>query len=194
MRSEWPAIRKTDGMARDPQHVQQSKSRARLNPLHGLSASTTSRFALWLLIGSLLIPLSTTTLRGLHHLVSCIEEVDQTFSVQSFPNPRSKDPNDRIPLITGSTSVVRQPPTGKCAAVEMNMRVSPDRKGFIVITLPVNNLTDRDWVTSVILQLDGLKTSVPVGRIPAGQQATKQIRVRLTQDLRSITGTLIVGP
>jgi hypothetical protein len=194
MRREWVLIGKTACMARHPQRVQVTTNRARFNPIAGLSASTTSRLALWMLIGSLLIPLSTTTLRGLHHLVSCIEEVDQTFSVQSFPNPRSKDPNDRIPLITGSTSVVRQPPTGKCAAVEMNMRVSPDNKGFVVITLPVNNLTDRDWVTSVILQLDGLKTSVPVGRIPAGQQATKEIRVRLTQDLRSITGTLIVGP
>ncbi len=162
--------------------------------LKSLSASTTSRLALWMLLGSLLVPLGTTTLRGLHHLVSCIEEIDQTFSVTTANRPGSTDPADRIAIITGSTSEVRQPPTGKCAAVEMDMRVRSDRKGFLLITLPVRNLTDRGWMTSVILQLDGLKTSVPVGRIPAGQQATKEIRIRLTQDLQSITGTLIVGP
>jgi hypothetical protein len=162
--------------------------------LRAFSASTTSRLALWMLLGSFLIPLGTTNLRGMHHLVSCIEEIDQTFSVTTVNRPGSSDPTDRIAIITGSTSEVRQPPTGKCAAVEMNMRVRTDRKGFLLITLPVSNLTDRGWMTSVILQLDGLKTSVPIGRIAAGQQVTKQIRVRLTQDLESITGTLLVGP
>jgi hypothetical protein len=150
------------------------------------SANTNARFGLWLLVVSFLIPLGTTTLRGMHHLVSCTDEIDQTFSITAI--------DAKSAVITGSTSVVRKPPTGSCAAVDMNMRVRPDGKGFVVIGLPVENKTDRTWTASVILQLDSLKTSVPVGRIGPGETKRKDLRVRLTQDLASITGTLVVGP
>jgi hypothetical protein len=156
------------------------------NVLKRFSANNHGRFALWLLVASLLIPLGTTTLRGMHHLVSCIDEIDQTFAVTAIDQTNA--------VITGSTSVVRTPPTGDCSAVEMNMRVQPDSKGFVLIDLPVENKTDRTWIASVILQLDGLKTSVPVGRVQPGDTKNKTVRVRLTKDLRSITGTLIVGP
>jgi hypothetical protein len=151
-----------------------------------LPVNQRGHYAFWLLAASLLIPLATTNLRGLHHLVSCTDEVDQTFSVTAI--------NATQAIVTGSTSIVRKPPEGDCAAVKMNMRVRPDGKGFVLVTLPVVNETNRAWQTSVIMQLDGLKTSVPVGRIPAGATRTKVVRLRLTRDLQSITGTLLVGP
>jgi hypothetical protein len=151
-----------------------------------LPVSVRSRYALWLLVAVLLIPLGTTNLRGLHHLVSCTEELDQTFAVTAVDADRA--------IITGSTSVVREPPTGKCAAVSMNMRVRSDGRGFILITLPVTNETDRSWSTSVKLKIDGLTTSVSVGRVPPGETRSKQVRIRLTRELQSITGTLLVGP
>ncbi len=154
--------------------------------LRRFSENTSARAALWLLVASLLIPLGTTTLRGMHHHVSCIDEIDQTFSVTAT--------DSNFAIITGSTSVVREPPTGECSSVDMNMRVRPDSKGFVQIRLPVENRTNRSWTASVILQLDGLKTSVPLGRIQPGKTTTRDLRVRLTQDLQSITGTLIVGP
>lgn len=151
-----------------------------------MSALSASRVALAMLVGSFLIPLSTTTLRGMHHLVSCTDEVDQTFAVTAIDSLRA--------VITGSTSVVREPPTGECSAVDMNMQVRPDGKGFILISMPVVNRTDRPWNTSVILRLDGLKTTVRVGRVQPGDTFTKALRVRLTTELQSITGTLVVGP
>jgi hypothetical protein len=154
--------------------------------LRRFSANTNARFALWLMMAAFLIPLGTSTLRGMHHLVSCTDEIDQTFSVTAI--------DAKSAVITGSTSVVRTPPTGECSAVDMNMRVRPDSKGFVLIRLPVENKTDRAWTASVILQLDDLKTSVPIGRIEAGKVKTKELRVRLTQELQSITGTLVVGP
>jgi hypothetical protein len=151
-----------------------------------LPVNQRGHYALWLLAASLLIPLGTTNLRGLHHLVSCTDEIDQTFSVTAI--------NATQAIVTGSTSIVREPPEGDCAAVEMNMGVRPDGRGYVLVTMPVVNETDRPWSTSVILQLDGLQTSVPVGRIPAGATKTKVLRLRLTRDLQSITGTLLVGP
>ncbi len=151
-----------------------------------MSALSASRVALAMLVGSFLIPLSTTTLRGMHHLVSCTDAVDQTFAVTAIDSLRA--------VITGSTSVVREPPTGECSAVDMNMQVRPDGKGFILISMPVVNRTDRPWNTSVILRLDGLQTMVRVGRIHPGDTYTKDLRVRLTTELQSITGTLVVGP
>ncbi len=151
-----------------------------------MSALSASRVALAMLVGSFLIPLSTTTLRGMHHLVSCTDAVDQTFAVTAIDSLRA--------VITGSTSVVREPPTGECSAVDMNMQVRPDGKGFILISMPVVNRTDRPWNASVVLRLDGLQTMVRVGRIHPGDTDTKDLRVRLTAELQSITGTLVVGP
>ena len=151
-----------------------------------MSALSASRVALAMLVGSFLIPLSTTTLRGMHHLVSCTDAVDQTFAVTAIDSLRA--------VITGSTSVVREPPTGECSAVDMNMQVRPDGKGFILISMPVVNRTDRPWNASVVLRLDGLQTMVRVGRIHPGDTYTKDLRVRLTTELQSITGTLVVGP
>jgi hypothetical protein len=76
----------------------------------------------------------------------------------------------------------------------MDMRVKPDGQGFILISMPVVNQTDRAWSTSVILQLDELKTAVSLGRVEAGATIKKQVRVELTKSLQSITGTLVVGP
>ncbi len=151
-----------------------------------MSALSAGRVALAALVGSFLIPLSTTTMRGMHHLVSCTDEVDQTFAVTAVDSLRA--------VITGSTAVVREPPTGECSAVDMNMQVRPDGKGFILISMPVVNRTNLAWNTSVILRLDSLRTTVRVGQINAGETHTKELRVRLTSDLQSITGTLVVGP
>ncbi len=118
--------------------------------------------------------------------MSCVDEIEQVFAVTAIDAKRA--------IVTGSSVVVREPPTGDCASVDMSMRVRPDGKGFILIKMPVVNETDRAWSTSVILQLDSLKTSVLIGRIPAGQTATREVRVRLTRDLKNITGTLVVGP
>jgi hypothetical protein len=138
------------------------------------------------IVGSLLIPVSTSTLGGMHHLVSCVDEVEQTFAVTAIDSKRA--------IITGSSVITREPPEGDCASVDMAMRVRPDGKGFVLILLPVSNQTDRVWTTSVILKLDGLKTSVPVGRVKPGQTMTHEVRVRLTKELKNITGTLVVGP
>jgi hypothetical protein len=151
-----------------------------------ITANFTGRLALWGLVGSLLIPLGTTTLRGMHHLVSCVDEIDQTFAVTAIDAKRA--------IVTGSTVIMREPPVGDCASVDMAMRVRPDGKGFIAIRMPVVNETDRAWTTSVILQLDGLRTSVPMGVVQPGETVTKITRVRLRSDLKSITGTLVVGP
>jgi hypothetical protein len=151
-----------------------------------MSAHSASRIALTLLVGSFLIPLSTSTMRGLHQLVTCTDELDQTFSVTNVDDVRA--------VITGSTAIVREPPVGSCAAVEMNMQVKPDGRGFILIKLPVENRSDRTWNSSVILRLDGLRTTVRIGQIPPASTRTKEIRVRLTNELRNITGTLVVGP
>ena len=161
-------------------------SRSPSSALSALSALSASRVAMAALVGSFLIPLSTTSLRGLHQLVTCTDEVDQTFSVTAVDSVRA--------VITGSTSVVREPPVGKCSAVDMNMQVKPDGKGFILITMPVENKTNLAWNTSVILQLDSLRTTVRVGRIKPEGTLTKELRVRLTDELASITGTLVVGP
>jgi hypothetical protein len=154
--------------------------------LANLPASIRSRVAVSSLVGSLLIPVATTTLHGQQHLVSCVDEIDQTFSVTAVDATRA--------VVTASTSIVRQPPTGDCSSVEMNMRVKPDGRGYILITMPVVNATDRAWSTSVILKLDELQTSIAVGKVPPGRTITKQLRVQLTKELQSITGTLIVGP
>jgi hypothetical protein len=122
----------------------------------------------------------------MHHLVSCVDEIDQTFAVTAIDSNRA--------IVTGSTVIMREPPVGDCASVEMAMRVRADGKGFISIRMPVVNETDRTWTTSVILQLDGLKTSVPIGVVKPGETVTKITRVRLQSDLKSITGTLVVGP
>ncbi len=148
--------------------------------------STRARVAVSSLVGSLLIPVSTTTLHGQQHLVSCVDEIDQIFAVAAVDANRA--------TIIGSTEIVRDAPAGDCASVEMEMSVKADGRGFVRIEFPVSNPTDRAWSTSVTLVLDGVTASVPIGRVAPGAVVTKEVRVRLTEALENITGTLVVGP
>jgi hypothetical protein len=157
-----------------------------LRYLTHLPAALRSRVAITGLVGSLLIPVATTTLRGQQQLVSCVDETEQSFSVTPYGKKQA--------IVTGSTSITREPRTGDCANLAMNMAVKPDGEGFILILMPVVNKSDLAWSTSVILKIDDLQTSISVGKVRPGQTVTKQLRVELTKELKSITGTLVLGP
>ena len=150
------------------------------------STSTTAKLAVAGLLGSFLVPITTSTLGGLTHLVSCTAAVDQSFAITAVDSRRA--------VVIGSSDVVRRPPEGDCAAVEMNMIVRPDGRGFVRIAIPVANMSSRAFRTTVKLRLGDLRIPVPVGVVEPGQTITKELRIRLTEDLKVVNGTLLIGP
>lgn len=151
-----------------------------------LSSSATAKLAVAGLMGSFLIPITTSTLNGLTHLVSCTAAVDQTFAITAVDSKRA--------VVIGSSEVVRKPPEGDCAAVELNMVVRPDGKGYVRISMPVSNQSSRGFRATVKLRLGDLRIPVPVGLVHPGEVKTKDLRIRLDSDLKVVNSTLLIGP
>lgn len=151
-----------------------------------LSSCATAKLAVAGLMGSFLIPITTSTLNGLTHLVSCTAAVDQSFAITAVDSKRA--------VIIGSSEVVRKPPEGDCAAVELNMVVRPDGKGYVRIAMPVSNQSSRAFRATVKLRLGDLRIPVPVGLVGPGQTKSKDLRIRLARDLKVVNATLLIGP
>lgn len=151
-----------------------------------LPFSTTAKLAVAGLLGSLLISLSTSTLGGMTHLVTCTSAIDQTFSITAVDAKRA--------IVTGSAEVVRRPPKGECSAVDLNMVVRPDGRGYVRISMPVTNRSSRTWRASVKLRVGRLRIPVPIGSVRPGRTVSKELRIRLTKDLQVVDATLLIGP
>ena len=74
------------------------------------------------------------------------------------------------------------------------MIVRPDGRGFVRIAIPVANLSSRAFRTTVKLRLGDLRIPVPVGVVEPGETISKELRIRLTEDLKVVNGTLLIGP
>ena len=122
-----------------------------------------------------------------HHLhASCTAAVDQSFAITAVDSKRA--------VVIGSSEVVRKPPEGDCAAVELNMVVRPDGKGYVRISMPVSNQSSRGFRATVKLRLGDLHIPVPVGLVHPGEIKTKDLRIRLASDLKVVNATLLIGP
>ena len=144
------------------------------------------------LLAVLLIPIGTSSLRGLTHILTCREASATPFSIEV--------PEEGPPVISSSTVIERDPSGGiasdeVCGGLVLDVVMGPSEGARAEMTLRIRNSSDYGWRGSVQLDLGGTDIPIDIGQIPAGGTAEDTFRVNLDRGRRyEIQGNLLVGP
>jgi hypothetical protein len=151
-----------------------------------------AQVALLGLFAVLLIPIGTSSLRGLTHILSCRAPSATPFSLEV--------PADGPPLISSST-VIERTPGGQlergelCGGLTLDLRIGSRVKDRAEVTVAITNHTRLGWRGSVQLRLDNTRIPIAIGQVDPGDTAEDDLPLRLESDRTySLEGTLLIGP
>ena len=151
-----------------------------------------AQVALIALFGVLLIPIGTSSLRGLTHILTCQEEAAAPFSIEV--------PEDGLPFIT-SSSIVERNPDGSvpdlsvCGGLTLDLQIGTAEEDRADVTLAITNESEYGWRGSVQLKLDDIDIPIDIGEIDSGETATDEFQLRLDEgSTYAIEGDLLIGP
>jgi hypothetical protein len=145
-----------------------------------------SRIALIVLLGAFLIPIGTSSLRGLTHILTCNDQTELPFTLVT--------PEQGTPVIVSSRSITRGQPEGVCGGLVLDMAAGPGGPGRVALHLPITNNTKYDWQGTVKLKIGSTVVPVDIGEIKAGRTATDTVKVRVTPGQLEVNGSLLIGP
>lgn len=144
------------------------------------------------LLAVLLIPIGTSSLRGLTHILTCKDQSATPFSVVV--------PEQGAPTISSSTVIERtpegEPPSNEiCGGLTLDLIMGAATTNRAEMTLAITNNTDYGWRGSVQLNLGDTTVPIDIGGIESGQQARDTFEVRLDRGRTyEIDGSLLIGP
>jgi hypothetical protein len=144
------------------------------------------------LLGVLLIPIGTSSLRGLTHILSCQQEAAAPFSIEV--------PAEGPPSILSSTQFERNPDgtvpdASVCGGLTLDVSIGSDEEDRAEVVLAITNSSEFGWRGSVKLELDDIDIPIDIGEIGAGETASDGIELRLDEGSSyEIKGDLLIGP
>lgn len=142
--------------------------------------------ALSVLLGIFLIPVVTSSLRGLTHVLTCTDQAEIPFTLIT---PPAGDP-----VIVSSRTITRGEPEGVCGGLVLDMGVGPAGQGQVALRLPITNKTEFDWQGTVRLKLGSAVVPVDIGEIKAGGTAMDTVQVKVPAGQVEVNGSLLIGP
>ena len=179
-----------------------------------MTSSLRIRASIIMLLGVLLIPVATSSLRGLTHVLSCTSPVAARFDAPlpdqgAGPAPVLLDPTavtrtrpgDPVATTTttappSTTTIPQRPkgPTPVCGGITVDMKLSAPRPGVVRVDLPVRNAGRHRWRGTVKLRVGSKVFPVDLGSIPPGQTRTRSLEVQVDREVKRVTGELLLGP
>jgi hypothetical protein len=144
------------------------------------------------ILAVLLIPIGTSSLRGLTHILTCKEQSNTPFSVEV--------PASGPPSILSSTVIERPDPNGVskgtlCGGLTLEMILGTRQDDRVDATLNITNHTKFGWRGSVSLKLDGTTIPINIGSIAASDTKSDRVTLRLKPNQTyDLNGSLLIGP
>ncbi len=145
-----------------------------------------SRIALIVLLGAFLIPIVTSSLRGLTHILTCRQATEIPFTMVV--------PESGPPVIVSSNVIERGEPEGVCGGLVLDLGVGPAGPGRVLLRLPITNNTEFDWQGTVSVKIGGTVIPVDIGEIKAGATGSDSIKVKVDPGEIEVDGSLLIGP
>jgi hypothetical protein len=157
-----------------------------------MPSAVRAQVALVGLLAVLLIPIGTSSLRGLTHILTCQEQSATPFSVTVL--------EDAPPMVL-SAAAIRPGVDGSgttlelCGGLTLDVRMGTERQERAELTLAITNGSDFGWRGSVRLDLGGTAIPVDIGHVDPGETASETFEVRLDPGRTyEVAGSLLVGP
>lgn len=138
------------------------------------------------LVAAFLIPVVTSSLRGLTHVLTCRDEAEIPFSLVV--------PEDGDPVIVSSQTIDRDAPEGVCGGLVLDMAVGPAGENRVELRLPITNRSRFDWHGTVRLKIGAAVVPVDIGEIKHGETKTDSVKVRVRTGEHELQGSLLLGP
>jgi hypothetical protein len=152
-----------------------------------------SRIALFVLMTLFLIPVSVSALRGLTHVLTCEDQVETAFSLI----PKENEEATAISATRIERVEEGQAATRLCGALSVDLRASTQAvPGKIQMTVLITNHDEFPWQGTVMFQVEGIDTGIPidVGRVGAGDTTTHLVDFSLDPGQHEVSGSLLIGP
>lgn len=161
-----------------------------------MPSSLRGRLALFGVLAVLLIPIATSSLHGLTHILSCEERSDTPFSIDLT--------SSETPVLTSSQVIERQPPGSVkaqtppgelCGGLTLDMHMTSRDADSAEVVLDITNGTEFGWRGTVQLQLDDVAIPVDIGDIAPGATESDRVTLSLKGERRyDLEGSLLIGP
>lgn len=144
------------------------------------------------LLAVLLIPISTSSLRGLTHILTCKEEIATPFSVMVL--------EDGSPVVLSAASIRADADADPraneiCGGLTLNLLMRSSVENRADVTLAIVNNSDYGWRGSVQLSLGDTLIPIHIGAVNAAATSEETFEIRLDRGKTyEIAGSLLVGP
>lgn len=140
------------------------------------------------LLAVMLIPIGTSSLRGLTHILTCQHRNDTPFTV-------SIDDAGRATIVGGAAQVTPGSTNEVCGGLVLDIRIGSQTAQRANVTLSITNNSEYGWRGSVQLRLDDTSIPIDIGKIDAGDAATDEFELRLQSgETYAVEGKLLIGP
>ena len=151
---------------------------------------TRHRLPLVVLAVVFLIPIGTSSLRGLTHILTCDDEVGTYLSITPPLEP------GEAPTLLSSQVIEADDDPLVCEALEVELSIGDfeEDTGAVELLLVVANRSDVDWRGTIQLAIDDTQIPLSVGRIAAGSTVDEATWIRRQDDQVAIDGQLLIGP
>ena len=148
--------------------------------------SLRSRLALATLLGVFLIPILSSSLRGLTHVITCRRGAEVPFTI-TIPEEGPAD-------IISARTLERGEDETLCGGLLLRPAVGRSGPGRVAVTLAIENGTDFTWRGTAELRLGQTAIPVDIGRIRPGETESDTLELRVDEGTHELDGTLLIGP
>lgn len=146
-----------------------------------------SRLALAVLLGIFLIPIGTSSLRGITHVLTCEEPTEVGFTLVV--------PEQGEPTILGTAPTLeRGQEPGLCGGLLLNAGARREPTGKLAVRLSLTNQTAHPWQGTVNLKLGGTSLPVDIGEVAAGETETDEVSLKVGPGSHQLASSLLIGP
>jgi hypothetical protein len=152
----------------------------------GMPLGLRSKIALVALLAAFLIPVGTSSLRGLTHILTCSGPEEVPFTLV---NPEVGEPS-----ILSSATLARGAERGVCGGLVLDVAAQPDGPGRVLLDLSIVNQASEDWHGTVQLRVGDTTVPVAIGAIAARATEEDTVQVRVSPGAVEVNAALLVGP
>lgn len=133
-----------------------------------------------------MIPIGLSSLRGISHVITCVELVESPFEVVLIENAD--------PVVIGSTTVQPDEPELLCGGLAVDVAVARSESADVALSVAIDNRSTSDWFGSMRLDVAGVSLPIDLGRVESGAIRSRSLDLHLPEGTSSFGGSLLIGP
>lgn len=150
-----------------------------------------NRVAIGALVLVFLIPVVSSSLRGLTHVLTCAEPVETPFTV-NLDGP--------VPVVLSAAQLTAGEDPLLCGGLDIDVAATALEDRRIELEFTVANQTDARWYGTVALDLEDeqmmqtIAVPISIGSVAPDEIETQAVVVRIPEGTFEFNGSLLVGP